>query len=229
MATGCRREPHIVAGSAETVGVNIVIGWAAGRRSMVSTGVIFASVCGGIGLIGGLIIVLWFIGTYNRLVRLRNETDRSWSNIDVLLKQRYDMIPNLVETVKGLADHESGIFEDITNARAAASNARAVGNIAELSQAEGSLTGFLGKLFALSEDTPELKANENFLSLQKEITDMEEQIADRRELYNATATNWNTSIEVIPANIVAGMINAERRDLFEVTEAAVRDAPKVSF
>jgi LemA protein len=188
-------------------------------------GTIYA-VAGGVLL---LIIVAWYITTYNRLIRLRNECDRAWANIDVLLQQRYDMLPNLVSTVKGYAEHEKGIWEEFAAARQMASNARKAGDVSGVARAEGMLSSIMPQIYAVAEQYPELKADQNFRDLQDEIVSIENQIADRREYYNSAVTNWNTSIEVIPANIVASTMGAQRKDTFEVASAEVRAAPKIEF
>jgi LemA protein len=174
-------------------------------------------------------IVFWFFSTWNRLIRLRENANQSWANIDVLLKQRYDMLPNLINTVKGYATHEKDLFEQFAQARNTASNALAGGDVKGVSQAEGMLSGMMPKIFALSEAYPDLKANTNFLELQKQIVSIENQVADRREFYNSSATNWNAAIQMVPTNIVAGFMGAIRRDLFEVTSQIERQAPKVEF
>jgi LemA protein len=181
------------------------------------------------GIVFAVLIALWYVMTYNRLVRMRNECDRAWSNIDVLLQQRYDMLPNLVNTVKGYAKHEREIFEQFAEARQMASNARAAGDVGGVGVAEGMLAGIMPRIFAIAEDYPELQANEGFINLQKEIVSIENQVADRREFYNSAVTNWNTSIEVIPANIVAGTMGAQRKDTFTVEASEVRKAVKVEF
>jgi LemA protein len=185
-----------------------------------------------LGIIAGvilLILVIWFFSTYNRLVRLKENVNKSWADIDVLLKQRYDMMPNLINTVKGYASHEKELFEKFAEARQTASNALAQGDVSGVAAAEGLLGGMMPKIYALSEAYPELKADTQFLNLQKEITTMENQVADRREFYNASATNWNAAIQMIPTNIVAAFMSAERRILFQVTIAAEREVVKVEF
>ena len=171
----------------------------------------------------------WYLLTYNRLVRMRNETERAWSNIDVLLQQRYDMLPNLVSTVKGYAEHEAKIFEEFAKARQMASGARAEGNVSGVAKAEGLLSSIMPQIYAVAEQYPELKADNNFMHLQKEIVSIENQVADRREFYNSAVSNWNTSIEVIPAKIVAGTIGAQRKDTFEVKSVEIRQGPKIEF
>ena len=155
--------------------------------------------------------------------------NKSWADIDVLLKQRYDMMPNLINTVKGYASHEKELFEKFAEARQTASNALAQGDVSGVAAAEGLLGGMMPKIYALSEAYPELKADTQFLNLQKEITTMENQVADRREFYNASATNWNAAIQMIPTNIVAAFMSAERKILFKVTIAAEREVVKVEF
>ena len=179
-------------------------------------------------LLIGLIVVLalWLAGVYNGLIRLRNQLENAWAQIDVQLKRRYDLIPNLVETVKGYAKHESGTFERVTQARNVAMSAKTVGERAE---AENILTGALKSLFAVAEAYPDLKANQNFLRLQEELTSTENKIAFSRQFYNDTVMIFNTRIEVFPVNMVAGMFYFLRREFFEVKGEEQRAAPKVSF
>ena len=182
-------------------------------------------------IIGGVIaavLLIWFISTWNRLVRLEKNVDQSWSNIDVLLKQRYDMIPNLVNTVKGYDTHEREIFEQFALARQAAAGALAQGDVAGVASAEGMLSGLMPRINMVAEQYPELKADSNFLNLQNQITALENQIADRREFYNASATSFNTAIETIPTNIVAGVKSCTERTLFEVV-GIERENVAVSF
>ena len=183
-------------------------------------------ICGGVLL---LLVVAWYVVTYNRLIRMKNECDRAWANIDVLLQQRYDMLPNLVNTVKGYAEHEKGIWEEFATARQMASSARQAGDVSGVAKAEGLLSSIMPQIYAVAEQYPELKADQNFRDLQDEIVSIENQVADRREFYNSAVTNWNTAIEVIPANIVAGTMGAKRKDTFEVTSAEVRAAPTIEF
>jgi len=181
------------------------------------------------GIVLLVLVVLWYVMTYNRLIRMKNECDRAWSNIDVLLQQRYDMLPNLVNTVKGYAKHETDIFTQFAEARQMASNARKSKDIGGIGMAEGMLAGIMPQIYAVAEQYPDLKADTSFVNLQKEIVSIENQVADRREYYNAAVTNWNTAIEVIPANIVAATMGAQRKDTFEVSVAQARDAPKIEF
>ncbi|MFO7589541.1 MAG: LemA family protein [Acidimicrobiia bacterium] len=158
-------------------------------------------------------LVLAFM--YNSLVRSRNKVDNAWSQIDVQLKRRYDLIPNLVETVKGYAKHERETLEAVTNARANAINAQEGGNVAEQAQAENVLSGALKSLFAVSEAYPDLKANQNFLQLQEELTSTDDRIAYSRQFYNDSVLSYNNSIQTVPKNVIAGMFNFEKREFFE--------------
>jgi LemA protein len=173
-----------------------------------------------------LVLVIWFVVMYNGLVALRNMVKNAWAQIDVQLKRRHDLIPNLVETVKGYAAHEKDTLENVTRARAAAVAANGVG---EQSQAEQTLSGALGRLMLVVEAYPDLKANQNFLALQEELTSTENKIGFARQAYNDSVMQFNTKIQTVPANIVAGMFQFSAEQFFEVQEAAVREAPKVSF
>jgi LemA protein len=152
---------------------------------------------------------------YNELVRLRNDNDRAWANIDVLLKQRHDEIPNLVETVKGYMQHEQQTLLAVTQARAASMNAASIGQKA---QAEAMMTGALRGLFAVAENYPQLKANGNFLKLQTRISELEDRIADRREFFNDDVNTYNTRIGQIPEVFVASFMNLKPRSMFQVSE-----------
>jgi LemA protein len=173
-----------------------------------------------------ILAVLFVIGIYNSLVRLRNQVDNAWSQIDVQLKRRHDLIPNLVETAKGYMQHERGTFEAITEARSKAMGARSV---AEASKAEGQLTEALSKFMLVVENYPDLKANQNFLSLQETLTSTENKIAFARQAYNDQAMLYNNKTQMFPSNIVAGMFNFSKRDYFEIENEAQRQAPKVQF
>ena len=179
-----------------------------------------------IGIVVVLALVL--IGIYNSLVRKRMRCREAWSQIDVQLKRRYDLIPNLIETVKGYAAHERETLQAVIEARNAAI-AVPPGDVKGQAQAENMLTAALRQLFALSENYPNLKANENFLQLQEELTSTENRIAFARQHYNATTTEYNTTIEKFPSNIVAGMFGFKPRDFFEIEEPAEREVPKVKF
>jgi LemA protein len=173
-----------------------------------------------------VLVLLCIVGAYNGLVRLRNQLENAWAQIDVQLKRRHDLIPNLVETVKGYATHERETFEKVTQARNMAMSAKSVGERAE---AENVLTGALKSLFAVAEAYPELKANQNFLALQEELTSTENKISFSRQFYNDSVMTYNTHIEVFPTNFIATMFNFGRRDFFETKAEEEREAPKVSF
>ncbi|MEX1008168.1 MAG: LemA family protein [Acidimicrobiia bacterium] len=165
-------------------------------------------------VIGVLVVLalLWLMLGYNGLVKRRNRVDGAWSQIDVQLKRRHDLIPNLVETVKGYAAHERGTFEAVTNARANAINAQGPGQQA---QAENVLSGALKSLFAVAEAYPDLKANQNFLNLQEELTSTEDRIAYARQFYNDSVVSYNTKIQQFPTVILANTFNFDRRELFD--------------
>ena len=175
---------------------------------------------------GLLLVILYVIGTYNVFVGLRNQVDNAWSQIDVQLKRRHDLIPNLVETAKGYMQHERGTFEAVTNARAQAMGAKTV---ADAAKAEGALGDALSKFMLVVENYPELKANQNFLALQEELSSTENKIAFARQAYNDQAMFFNNRIQMFPSNIVAGIFSFTKRDSFEVSAAAEREVPKVSF
>lgn len=174
------------------------------------------------------VIVLWVIISYNGLVALTNRAKEAWSDISVQLKRRYDLIPNLVETVKGYATHESAAFENVTKARAAAMGA-GVSTPAAQAAAENQLSGTLKTLFAVSEAYPELKANQNFLSLQQELSDTEDKIQASRRFYNTTVMALNTAIQSFPGNIIASSFHFAEMDLFELTDVAANEPVKVQF
>ncbi|NTW15477.1 MAG: LemA family protein [Candidatus Moranbacteria bacterium] len=171
-------------------------------------------------------VAAWAAIAYNRLVTLKNRTDESWSDIDVQLKRRYDLIPNLVNTVKGYAAHESGVFEKVTEAR---TRAMAAGDAHAKMEAENALSGTLKSLFAVAENYPELKANENFLELQRELSDTENKIQSARRFYNANVRDLDTMIESFPTNIAASMFSFRKRDFFELEEEAAKKPVEVSF
>jgi len=166
------------------------------------------------------------IGIYNALVRLRVQADNAWADIDVQLKRRYDLIPNVVETVKGYAGHEKGTFEAVVKARNAAISAQGPAAKAE---AEGILTGALRQLFALAEAYPQLRAVESFTQLQGTLNEIEEHVQNARRYYNAVVRDFNTKIAQFPSNIIAGMFGFSAREFFELKDEAQREAPKVSF
>jgi len=173
-----------------------------------------------------VVLVLFVVGIFNALVRLRNQVKNAWSQIDVQLKRRHDLIPNLVETAKGYMKHERETFEAITNARSKAMGAKSV---SEASQAEGGLSEALSKFMLVVENYPDLKANQNFLSLQEELSSTENKIAFARQAYNDQVLFFNNKIQMFPSNIVANMFNFSKRDFFEIEHAAERETPKVSF
>jgi LemA protein len=175
-----------------------------------------------------VLIGVLFIGAYNRLVALRQNTNEAFADIDVQLKQRQDLVPNLVETVKGYAAHERGTLDEVTQARTAAVSA---GNIEQRAQAENALTGALGRLMAVAEAYPDLKANQNFLQLQSELSDLENKIAAARRFFNNAVGEYNASIQRFPAVLIAGMAGFASRDFFDAgpDRAAMQTAPQVKF
>jgi len=165
------------------------------------------------GILLIIALLLAFIaGVYNGLIRLKNKTDEAWADIDTQLKRRYDLIPNLVETVKGYASHEAGTLENVTKARNMAMNAK---NVQEKEQAENMISGALKTIFALSENYPELKANENFMNLQNTLSEIEEHIQLSRRYYNANVRDFNTKIELFPNNVIAGPLGFKKKDFFQ--------------
>jgi len=163
-----------------------------------------------------LLVLLILVLSYNGLIKSRNRVDNAWSQIDVQLKRRHDLIPNLVETVKGYAAHERGTLEAVTNARANAINASSSGTVADQAQAENVLSGALKSLFAVAEAYPDLKANQNFLQLQEEVTSTEDRIAYARQFYNDSVLNYNNKIQTFPRNVVANSFKFEKREFFDV-------------
>jgi LemA protein len=170
-------------------------------------------------------IALWLVLGYNRLVRLRNRTQNAWSQVDVQLKRRYDLVPNLVETVKGYATHEQSTFQAVVEARNAAQAATTVGGQAA---AESMLTGALRQLFALAEAYPDLKASDNFRHLQTQLAEVEGDITVARQIYNDTTLTYNNAVETIPTNIIASLTGFQRGEFFEVEDEG-RSVPKVEF
>ncbi|MDO8684340.1 MAG: LemA family protein [Armatimonadota bacterium] len=181
----------------------------------------------GILVIIGIVFlfVVWVIAMYNRLVTLRNRIENAWSQIDVQLRRRYDLIPNLIETVKGYAAHEKSVFENVTKARSAMMEAQ---TIKEQGEAQNMISQALKSLFAVAEAYPDLKANQNFMMLQEELSGTESKIAYARQFYNDTVMSYNTTIQSFPANILAGMFGFKEKDYFEMDEAA-REPVKVDF
>ncbi len=181
----------------------------------------------GITILVGLVVVLFVVGIvaylvtiYNSLVRLKNDIDKAWANIDVLLKQRHDELPKLIETCKGYMQYEQSTFQLITEARTAFMKASSV---SEKAQADNMISGALKSLFAVSENYPDLKANNNFMQLQKRISELEEKIADRREFFNDDVNTYNIRIQQLPDVFIAGMMHLQSRDLFKVTEEDRQD------
>ena len=181
-------------------------------------------------IIGGIVVLLILVtvAVYNSLVQKRIRCREAWSQIDVQLKRRYDLIPNLIETVKGYAKHERETLDAVIRARQAAIDVPA-GDVKGQAQAEGLLSGMLRQVFALSEAYPDLKANQNFLQMQEELTSTENRIAFARQHYNDTAAVYNTAREKFPNNIIAGMFSFQARDYFEIEDATERETPKVQF
>ena len=172
------------------------------------------------------VVAVFVVGIYNGLVQLRNRCNNSWAQVDVQLRRRYDLIPNLVETVKGYAQHEKETFQKVTEARAQAINA---GNVQDQGQAENMLSGALKSLFAVSESYPELKANQNFMMLQEELAGTESKIAYARQFYNDTVMKFNTKQQVFPSNIIANMFNFQEKEYFEIEEPEAKEPVKVKF
>jgi LemA protein len=173
-----------------------------------------------------LLLALIVVALYNRLVRLRNRAENAWAQVDVQLRRRYDLIPNLVETVKGYASHERATFDEVTKARTAAQQAQTV---QEQAQAENLLTQAIGRLFAVAEAYPQLRATENFQQLQAQLEETESKIAVSRQVYNDAVLTYDTALETVPTNVVGNVLNFEEREYFEVEEPAAREAPRVQF
>ncbi len=186
----------------------------------------------GIGILLGLLaipvaLVLWLVGLYIVLVRLRNRVKNAWSQIDVQLKRRHDLIPNLIETCKGYMTHERETLESITKARNLA--AQSSGGVADQANAENQLTQALSNFYVVVENYPDLKASTNFMQIQEELTSTENKIGFARQFYNDETMKFNTKIEIFPSNVIAGMFNFKQSEFFEIEEAAEREVPKVSF
>ena len=179
-----------------------------------------------IGIVAILLIMT--VSTYNGLVRLRNRVRNAWAQIDVQLKRRHDLIPNLVETAKGYMTHERGTFEAVTKARNLAQKAVGTG-VGAQSKAEAGLSGALSRLLLVVENYPDLKANQNFLALQEELTSTENKIGFSRQYYNDSVLRYNNKTQMFPSNMMAGMMGFKASEFFEVTAAEEREAPKVSF
>jgi LemA protein len=173
-----------------------------------------------------VIVVLWVVGAYNKLVKWRNRANESWADIDVQLKRRHDLIPNLVKVVQGYAAHEKETFENVVRAR---NSAMSAGGPEELAAAENMLTGALKSIFALSEAYPDLKANENFLELQRELSDTENKVQAARRFYNTNVNSFNTTLQTFPTNMIAGMFSFTVKEFFEIDDDAERAVPEINM
>ncbi len=173
-----------------------------------------------------VVIALWVMMSFNSLITLRTRVEEAWSDIEIQLKRRYDLIPNLVSTVQGYAAHEKGVFQAVTEARTKAMGAT---GMQDKAAAENQLSGTLKSLFAVAEAYPQLKANENFLDLQKNLTDTEDKIQYSRRFYNTNVRDFNIGIQIFPKNMIAGAFGFKKKDMFEITEAAQRETPQVKF
>lgn len=185
-----------------------------------------------IGIVIAVLVVLlifWIVNVYNKLVQMRNKVRNGWSQIDVQLKRRFDLIPNLAETVKGYAEMEKGIFEDFAKARGLYAQASQTGDVAQAAEANATLGGTLSRLLMVQERYPDLKANTNFQEMMKQLKDTEDKISYSRQFYNDTVLNYNNKLEVFPNNIIAGMFKFELAKFFEVSDEVQREAPKVKF
>lgn len=171
-------------------------------------------------------VVIWVVMTYNNFIRYKNNADEAWSDIDVQIKRRHDLIPNLIESVKGYASHESGVFTAVTEARTRAMQS---GNPEELAKAENALMGTLKSLFAVAENYPELKANANFIELQKELSDTENKIQAARRFYNGTVRDMTSAMQVFPGNFIASIFGFKTRNFFELDDATEKEVPQVKF
>lgn len=192
---------------------------------LISTGALVGIIVGVVVVVLIIALIAWYLSCYNGLQRLKNLVEEGWATIDVQLKKRYDLIPNLVETVKGYAKHESGTLEAVIKARNAAMTATGEGKM----EAENVLTGTLKSLFALTEAYPDLKANQNFIDLQNQLKAVETEIASARRYYNGTVKELNTKIDLFPSNLVARRMRLEKRRYFELDSENERSAPQVKF
>ncbi len=177
-------------------------------------------------LILAVILLFWGIGIYNRLIGLKNTVDSAWSDMDVQLKRRYDLIPNLLETVKGYAKHEEGVFTKVTEARTQAMRAKTP---AQIGTAEAALAGAMTSLFAVVENYPDLKASQNFQDLQNDLEDTENQIQSSRSVYNKQVRVFNTATQQFPNNVIAGLFGFKSREFFEIENKKEKEAPKIKF
>lgn len=191
-----------------------------------STGAIVAIAIVAVVVLLAVILIVWIVATYNKFVKMRNNVDEAYSTMDVYMKKRYDLIPNLVETVKGYATHEEKTLEGVMAARYSCMNANSP---QEKAEAENMLTGTLKSLFAVSENYPNLKADQNFMDLQQSLKTLEEEIATSRKYYNGCVKTYNVKRETFPSNIIAKWFKFEKRILFEIANEEERNAPKVQF
>lgn len=180
-------------------------------------------------LIVPAVLAVWAVATYNRFVRLHRLADEAWSGISVQLKRRYDLIPNLVETVKGFAKQEQGVLEEVTRMRTAVGSANSQTPTADLAKAENALGGAVGRLLAVAEAYPDLKSNQNFLALQKELSDVEDQLQMARRYYNGTVRSYMTAYESFPSVLIARALSFSPKEFFELDDVAEKAAPKVAF
>ncbi len=176
-----------------------------------------------------VVVIFAIIGMYNSLIKLKNRVDEAWSDIDVQLKRRYDLIPNLIETVKGYAAHEQGTLQKVVEARNVAMQMQAGGDLKKQLEAENALSSTLKSIFALSENYPDLKANQNFLELQRELSDTEDKIQASRRFYNGNVRDFNIKLEVFPTNVMAGILGFKRREFFEIGDEKQRENVQVKF
>ncbi len=176
-----------------------------------------------------VVFLAWLASVYNRLITLRNRAEEAWSDIDVQLKRRHDLIPNLVETVKGYASHEKSVFENVTKARAEAISAEKSGDPKKMQEAENMLSGTLKTLFAVSENYPDLKASQNFIELQRELRDTEDKVQASRRFYNTNVRDMNIKVESFPSNVVANLFKFKKRDFFEIENPEEKEAVSVKF
>lgn len=178
----------------------------------------------------GAVVVIWFVAAYNSFVRLRNRAKEAWSDIEVQLKRRFDLIPNVVSTVKGYMTHEKNVLENVTKARTQAMSAEGGGDVKAAGAAENMLSGALKTLFAVAENYPDLKANANFLDLQRELADTENKIQASRRFYNGTVKDLNNKIDMFPSKIVAGMFSVKKKEFFDLDEeSAAKEPVEVKF
>lgn len=189
----------------------------------------------GLLIVGIVVLAIFVVVIYNGLVKLRMRVNEGWSDIEVQLKRRYDLIPNLVETVKGYAKHESETLEGVMEARSKATqvsidpSSATAEDMAAFASAQEGLSGVLGRLFAVSENYPDLKANQNFMQLQNDLTDTEDKIQAARRFYNGTVKDFNTKVELFPSNVIAGLFSFGKREFFEISDEKERENVKVSF